>query len=178
MDCSSLGFSACGFSQARILEWVPFPSPGDLPNSGIKPRPLTLQVNSLKLSLETDFTWENAESAYCFSKINCLCLEVFRCDPFLPPPPPPKNNAISVLAQIIWEVLGCCCWCSVAKPVSDSLQPHGLQHARLPCPSPSPRVCSNSCPLGQWCHPTISSSVTPVSSCPQSFSASGSISMS
>ena len=58
--------------------------------------------------------------------------------------------------------------------VSDSLRLHELQHARLPCPSLSPRVCSNSCPLSQWCHPTISSSVAPFSSCPQSFSASGS----
>ena len=55
--------------------------------------------------------------------------------------------------------------------VSDSLWPHGLQHARLPCPSPSPRVCSNSCPLTWWCHPTISSSVVPFSSCLQSFPA-------
>ena len=47
----------------------------------------------------------------------------------------------------------------------DSLQPHGLQHARLPCPSPMPRVYSNSCPLSWWCHPTISSSVVPFSSC-------------
>ena len=58
--------------------------------------------------------------------------------------------------------------------MSNSLWPHELQHARLPCPSPSPRVCSNSCPLSQWCHPTISSSITPFSSCPQSFPASGS----
>ena len=65
--------------------------------------------------------------------------------------------------------------CSV---VSDSLQHHGLQHARLPCPSPSPGVCSNSRPLGQWCHPTISSSVTPFSSFPQSFPASGSFPLS
>ena len=56
--------------------------------------------------------------------------------------------------------------------VSDSLQPHGLQHARLPRPLPPPRACSNSCPLSRWCHPTISSSVTCVS-CPQSFPASG-----
>ena len=53
----------------------------------------------------------------------------------------------------------------------NSLRPHGLQHTRLPCPSLSPRVCSNSCPLGWWCHPTISSSVT-LFSCPQSFLAS------
>ena len=46
---------------------------------------------------------------------------------------------------------------------SDSLQPHGLQHTRPPCPSPTPGVCSNSCPLSQWCHPTISSPVTPFS---------------
>ena len=57
--------------------------------------------------------------------------------------------------------------------VSDSLRPHGLQHARPPCPLPTPRVYSNSCPLSQWCHPTISSSVVPFSSCPQSFPASG-----
>ena len=55
-----------------------------------------------------------------------------------------------------------------------SLGPHGLQHARLPCPSLSTKVCSNSCPLSQWCHPTNSSSVTPFSSCPQSFPVSGS----
>ena len=60
------------------------------------------------------------------------------------------------------------------QAVSISLQPHGLQHTRLPCPSLSPRVCSNSCPLCQWCHPTILSSVTPFSSCPQSSPPSGS----
>ena len=57
---------------------------------------------------------------------------------------------------------------------SNSLQSHGLQHARPPCPSLTPRVYSNSCPLSQWCHPTISSSVIPFSSCLQSFPASGS----
>ena len=57
--------------------------------------------------------------------------------------------------------------------MSDSLKPHGLQHNRLPCPSPTPRTCSHSCPLGQWCHPTVSSSVIPFS-CLQSFPTSGS----
>ena len=56
----------------------------------------------------------------------------------------------------------------------DSMWPHGLQRARSPCPSPTPRTCSNSCPSGQWCHTTISSSVVPFSSYPQSFLASGS----
>ena len=60
----------------------------------------------------------------------------------------------------------------------DSLRPHGLQLARLPCPSPFPGACSNSCPLSHWCHPTISSSVIPFSSCPQSFPASESFPMS
>ena len=58
--------------------------------------------------------------------------------------------------------------------MSDSLCPHEMKHARLPCPSPTPGACSNSCPSSWWCHPTISSSVFPFSSCPQSFPASGS----
>ena len=62
--------------------------------------------------------------------------------------------------------------------MSDSLQPHGLQHTRLPYPSPSPSVCSNSCPLSQWCHQTISSSAVPFSPCPQPFPAFGSFPMS
>ena len=61
--------------------------------------------------------------------------------------------------------------------MSDSLQSHESQHASPPCPSPSPRVYSNSCPLSWWCHPTISSSVIPFS-CPQSIPASGSFSVS
>ena len=62
--------------------------------------------------------------------------------------------------------------------LSDSLQPHGLHHARLPCPSPTHRAYSNSCPLSWWCHPTISSSVIPSSSHLQSLPASGSFPMS
>ena len=61
--------------------------------------------------------------------------------------------------------------------MSDSLWPHGLQHTRLPCPSLSPEVCSNSCPLSRWCHPTVLSSVAPSSSCLQSFPVSGSFPM-
>ena len=62
--------------------------------------------------------------------------------------------------------------------VSDSLGPHGLQHTRLPCPSPTPGACSNSCPSSGWCHPTISSSVVPFSSCLLSVPESGSFPMS
>ena len=73
-----------------------------------------------------------------------------------------KSTSLQVLFLIS-------CWV-----VSDSLWPCGLQHTRLPCPSLSPGVCSNSCPLGQWCHPTISSSVASFSFCHWSFPASGS----
>jgi len=65
--------------------------------------------------------------------------------------------------------------CSV---VSNSLRPRGLQHTRPPCPSPTPRIYPNSCPLSRWCHPTVSSSVVPFSSCLQSFPISGSFQMS
>ena len=66
------------------------------------------------------------------------------------------------------------CWYYVSvqfsrSVVSDSLRPHGLQHARLACPSQSPRACANSCPSSRWCHPTISSSTIPFSFCLQSF---------
>ena len=73
-----------------------------------------------------------------------------------------------------------CVWVHVLSQsvVSNSLGNHELQHARLPCPSLSPGVCSNSCPLSQWCHPAISFSITPFSSCPQSFPASVSFPMS
>ena len=62
--------------------------------------------------------------------------------------------------------------------MSNSLWPHGLQHTRPPCPSPTPGACSNSCPSSRWCHPTISSSVIPFSFCHQSFQASGSFPLS
>ena len=72
-------------------------------------------------------------------------------------------------------------FCSVQfsrSVISDSLRPHELQHARPGCPSPTPGVHTNPCAPSQWCHPTISSSVVPFSSCPQSFPASGSFQMS
>ena len=73
-----------------------------------------------------------------------------------------------------WRVTACC----LVTQSCPTLRPHGLQHSRLPCPSPSCRTCSNSCPLSQWCHPTISSSVVHFSSCLQSFPTSGSFQMS
>ena len=68
----------------------------------------------------------------------------------------------------------CCCCCSVTKSCPTLCHSKERQHARLPCPPLSPRVCSNSCSLSQWCYPTISSSVTPFVLCLQSFPATGS----
>ena len=79
---------------------------------------------------------------------------------------------VAALFSYPWELL------FSRSVVSNSLWPHGLQNPRLPCPSPTPGACLNSCPLCWWCHPTISSSVIPFSSCLQSFPASGSFAMS
>ena len=75
-----------------------------------------------------------------------------------------RQNILSVFSSLQFSRL----------VVSDSLRPHELQHAGSPCPSPTPRAYTNSCPLSRWCHPAISSSVVPFSSCPQSFPASAS----
>ena len=84
--------------------------------------------------------------------------------------------------QLLLKQMRCRTWSSSLQlshsVMSSFLQPHGLQHARPPFPSPTPEVYSNLCPLSQWCHPTISSSVVPFSSCLQSFPASGSFPMS
>ena len=87
---------------------------------------------------------------------------------------PPGSSVHEILQARILE------WVSVqfSSVVSDSLRPHGLQHTRPPCPSPTPGAYSNSCLLCWWCHPTISSSVIPFSSCLQPFPASGSFPMS
>ena len=73
----------------------------------------------------------------------------------------PKETIPSKVTELAFLLFSC-------LVMSDYLQPHGLQHARLPCPLPSPRACSNSCSLSWWCHPTISSSVVPFSSHPLS----------
>ena len=85
----------------------------------------------------------------------------------------PDSNPTST--TLSWSVSSVQFSCSV---VSDSLRPHELRHTRSPCPSLTPGVHPNPCPLSRWCHPTISSSVAPFSSCPQSFQALGSFPMS
>ena len=92
-----------------------------------------------------------------------------------------KQNSpfIYVGQQFRWLHIRPCCSVQFSRSVmSNSLWPHELQHTRPPCPSPTPRVHSNSCPLSQWCHPAISSSIIPFSSCPQFFQVSGSFLMS
>ena len=90
-----------------------------------------------------------------------------------------KPTSWSKLVRQIFYYLGSCndhiniLFFSSCPVVSDSLGPHGLQHAKPPCPSPSPKVCPSSCPLHWWCHPAISSSDALSSFCPQSFPASG-----
>ena len=103
---------------------LPFPSPGDLPDPGIKPACPAWQADSLSLN----------------------------------------HHRSPILGLLLFS----------HSVTSNSLRPHGWEHARPPCPSPSPRACSNSCPLSRWCHPSISSSVFPFSSCLQSFPAAGS----
>ena len=92
---------------------------------------------------------------------------------------PKANEYYGILILSSLENQDCCVSVQFSHSVlSDSLRPHGLQHARPPCPSPMPRVYSNSCPLSWWCHSTVSSSVVPFSSCPQSLPVSGSFQMS
>ena len=103
-----------------------------------------------------------------------------------------SNRQITIFPRYICKFLNCELtelyvwkssrkWLSSAQfsylVMSDSLRPHGLQHARPPCPSPTSRAYPNSCPLSWWCHPTISSSVVPFSSCLQSFPVLGSLQM-
>ena len=107
-------------------------------------------------SLKSPLVWEVYSWTYKKYSMNCpLCF-------------------ISVLALL----QNCCCLLFSHSVVSNSLWPHGLQHTRFPCPSLSPRACSNSCPLSQRCHPTILSSVVSFFFCLHSFPASGSFLMS
>ena len=91
---------------------------------------------------------------------------------FAPSLPLPSYQIPMLLLRILKSIL------FSHSVMFDSLRSHGLQHARLPCPSPTPGACLNSYPLSWWCHPTISSSVIPFSFCLQSFPASGSFPMS
>ena len=133
----------------RLVPWTE--EPGGLESVGSQ----RVGHNWASEHVHTHFHWEP-------SNINIKCINIDR-----------TVRLIHLLKLACWELthLESLFSCSV---MSNSLQPHRLQHTRLPCPSPSPRVCSNSCPLSWWWHPTFSSSVIPFSSCLQSFPALGS----
>jgi len=151
MDCSPPGSSIHGISQARILEQVAvsFSRGSSYPRDQAHISRISC---SGKRILYHWYTWE-ALWSWLGQVYSWLRLHAF-------------------IAKI-QEGLS-----SVHSVMSDSLRPHEPQHARLPCPSSTPRVHPNPCPLSWWCHPTITSSVIPLSSCPQYFPASGSFQMS
>ena len=116
-------------------------------------------------------------SSYCCS-VDKLCLTLCNSMDCSMPGFPVLPYLLEFVQIYVHWVSDASEWFSCCSVMSDSLQLHGLQHDRLSCPSLSPRVCSNSCPLSWWCYLSISSSVAPFSSCPQSFPASGSFSVS
>ena len=146
-----------GFSRQGYWSGLPFPSPGDLPNPGIEPRSPTLQADALPSEPP------GKQNASKFSLLR-------------------RNDLIYTLSDVflfvICEIISLSSVQFSHSVMSESLLPHKLEHARPPCPSPTPGVYSNSCPSSRWCLPTISSSVIPFSSCLQSFPASRSFPMS
>ena len=161
-----------GFFSQEHWSGLLFPSPGDLSNPGIEPESLISSALAGGL-FTTCATWE---AQYTFNKClySILAIRNYVC----------QWNKYIFLSSCFLK-LHCLVDTNVFSSVqfsrsvvSDSLWPNEPQHARPPCPSPTSRVHPNPCPLSWWCHPTISSSVVPFSSCPQSFPASGSFPMS
>ena len=165
-----------GFSRQEYGSGLPCPPPGDLPDPGIKP--VSLMSPELagvffttRAAMEDPLNWDLwkkeltqqagvSYTSYITMKDFLLWLGIY-------------------LLEYFWNVLIMFCMLDASSVqfslsvVSNSLWPHGLQYARLPCPSPTHEAYSNSCPLSRWCHPSISSSVIPFSSHVQSFPASG-----
>ena len=110
--------------------------------------------------------WASQEGGYPLGDIESEELEnVSLFNLFLPKKP--QNGQLTQYQNLIKF-----CYCAVTQLCATLWDPHGWQHARLPCPSPSPRACSNTCPFSWWCQPAFSSPVIPFSSCPQAFPAS------
>ena len=177
------------FSRQEHCSCFPFPPPGDLPDLGIEPGSPLLQADSLwseppgKPNRWED--WGNKMLSN-LSKVNKQYVQ--RGHLKLSSMSPKSMFLITMLSCLftsytisIIKIYNKCHQGSVQSShsvMSNSLRPHESQHTRPPCPSPTPGVYSNSCPSSWWCHPTISSSVVPFSSCPQSLPASGSFPMS
>ena len=137
MDCSPPGCSVHGIFQARILQWVAIP----FSRGSYWPRDWT-QVSCIAGWFFT--IWATREDYQITARILMQESLVSWGQ---------SSRWIGFVVVVLFS----------HSVMSDSLRPHGLKHARLPCPSPYPGACSNPCPLNQWCHPTISSSVVPVS---------------
>ena len=198
MDYSLPDSSVHGILQARILKWVPIPLSR---KSGIEPGSPASQANFYSLSHQgSQMTWSPATiqlPSHNLTLSYLLCIPLYVSHHPRPPSfslshqpslkthflnsgyvfhsPHPPSAIIFTCPWLISSMVHLLFNCWV---VSNYLWLHGLQHARLPYPSLSPGVCSNSCPLSCWCHPTISSSVAPLSSYSQSSPASGSFPMS
>ena len=167
MEYRPSGSSIHGILQVRILEWVAIPSPGDFPDPQIESRSPALQGDSL-------YSEPPGKPTSCSHKHQKMCENQSDLLHYLLE----SSKTLSLFIQLFFskdlrqksEAISSVQFnCSI---MSDSLQIHGLQHARPPCPTPTPRVYSNSCQFSQWCHSTISSSVIPFS-CLQSFPAWG-----
>ena len=152
------------FSRPEYWSGYPLPSPGDLPIPGIKPRSPALQVNSLPAEPQGKPKNTGLGSLALLQQISPTRNQTGV--PWIAGRFFTNEHMLFSSVQFSHSVM------------SDSLWPHGLQHARPPFPSPTPRAYSNSCPLSWWCHPTTSSFVVPFFSHLQSFLTSGSFQMS
>ena len=178
MDCSLPGSS--GIFQARILEWAAISSSRGSSRPGDQTHISCIPCTGRQILCH----WANME-AYPIPEASGT-FSAIKATPCLPPHPllttvssqktPSSAPWLPELFHISQPSVGSVQ--SSHSVVSNSLWPHGLQHARLPCPSPTPGAYSNSGLSSQWCHPTISSTVIPFSSCLQSSPASGSFPMS
>ena len=145
MDCSPPGSYVHGILQARILERVAISFSRDLPDPGIE----FVSLVSLALAGRFFISWAVSEALYFLERLNNNILYLYTI----------IFSSIHLSMDVL--VISTSSVQLSHSVVSDSLWPHGLQHSRLPCPSPTPGAYWNSCPSSRWYHPTISSSAVP-----------------
>ena len=176
MDCSPPGGFVLGFSKQEYWSGLPCLPPRYLLNPGIETTPLLSSV-LLCGFFTTSATWIVQTGKSGWGQIWEDNEKLLPVENFQRVSLPTQLLSPLSLTIVRNECQHCAMLLFGHSVMSSSFLPHGLQHSRLPCPSPSPGACSNSCPLSWWCHPTSSSSVIPCS-CLQSFPASGSFLMS
>ena len=166
----------------RKINCPTWSSPSKLDPSLILPLPSSPYISQefFYLSTVSNYIRNLTSADYCYCLFPCiseydLSLTLLLCQEtsLLLSQIPPYFAAMFSLRKTEWHFQNAYSLQFSHSVISDSLRPHGLQHARLPCPSLTPGACSNSCPLSWWWHPTISSSVVPFSSCLQSCPISG-----